>query len=122
MIFVGLETLSIAAYVLAAYHRTELRSIEAGMKYFLMGSVASAFLLLVLAFMYGSTGSLDLFAYRPLAIAQFSAAEQLYALVGLACLLAGFGFKLAAVPFQWWAPDVYTGAPLPVTAWILILG
>lgn len=115
MIFVGIETLSIAAYVLAAYHRTERRSIEAGLKYFLMGAVASAFLLFGMAFLYGATGSLDLLEYHMQGIS-VSQAEHLYLLLGVAFILVGFAFKLAAVPFQWWAPDVYAGAPLPVTA------
>ncbi len=116
MIFLGIEILSLAAYVLAAYARAEPTSIEAGLKYFLMGSVASAFLLFGIAFLYGGTGSLDLLAMQKLNIMSIEGAERLYLLIGVASLLVGMAFKIAAVPFQWWAPDVYSGAPLPVTA------
>jgi NADH-quinone oxidoreductase subunit N len=115
MMFIGLETLSIGAYVLAAYHRNEDRSIEAGLKYLIIGAVASAFLLLGMAYLYGGTGTLDLLAYQSFG-GEDLPNSTLYVKIGAACLLAGFGFKLAAVPFQWWAPDVYAGAPLPVTA------
>lgn len=115
MVFIGIETLSIAAYVLAAYHRTDRFSIEAGMKYFVMGSVAAAFLLFGMAFLYGGTGTLDLLEYRSLTLDGMEHARQLYTFIGIGCLLVGFVFKIAAVPFHWWAPDVYGGAPLPVT-------
>ncbi len=117
MVFIGIETLSLAAYVLAAYYRSQRTSIEAGIKYFLMGSVASAFLLFGLAFLYGGTGTLDLLEYKNLGTVALESANQLYTYIGIACVLIGFAFKIAAVPFQWWAPDVYTGAPLPVTAY-----
>lgn len=117
MIFIGLEILSLAAYVMAAYARAEKSSLEAGIKYFLMGAVASAFLFFGLALLYGGTGTLDLVHYQSLAASALEPIDQLYTKIGLACVLIGFCFKIAAVPFHWWAPDVYTGAPLPVTAY-----
>lgn len=116
MVFLGLETLSLAAYVLAGYHRTERRSIEAAMKYFLLGAVAAAFFLFGLAFIYGGTGTLDLMVIAQIIAGSQATIDRLYTVMGIAFLLVGIGFKIAAVPFQFWAPDVYEGAPLPVTA------
>lgn len=117
LLFVGIETLSLAAYVLAAYHRREPRSIEAGIKYFLLGAVGAAFLLFGLAFLYGGAGTLDLLQIATLRdLTLVPDASQLYLKIGVACLLVGFAFKISAFPFQFWTPDVYTGAPLPVTA------
>jgi len=116
IIFLGLETMSLAAYVMAAFHRTERNSIEAGIKYFVLGAVAAAFLLFGLAFLYGGTGTLDLLRYAALDFSALESSQRIYTLVGVACVLIGFAFKVAAFPFHWWAPDVYKGAPLPVTA------
>lgn len=111
MFFLGIETLSIALYVLAASDRTNIRSNEAGMKYFLMGAFASSFILFGLAMIYGATGSFDVSVIhkmeKPLVVSWFS--------VGLALLLVGMFFKLALVPFHFWAPDVYEGSPSLVT-------
>ncbi|MBI2346545.1 MAG: NADH-quinone oxidoreductase subunit N, partial [Deltaproteobacteria bacterium] len=116
MIFIGLETLSLSAYVLAAFHRAERRSVEAGIKYFLLGSVAAAFLLFGIAFLYGGTGTTDLQAMAQVIGGTQGAMERVYSVIGAALILVGLGFKIAAVPFQFWTPDVYEGAPLPVTA------
>lgn len=116
MIFLGLETLSLSAYVLAGYHRADRRSIEAGIKYFLLGAVAAAFFLFGLAFLYGGTGALDLMVIGQIANDATTPIARLYTMLGIALVIVGIGFKVAAVPFQFWTPDVYEGAPLPVTA------
>jgi NADH-quinone oxidoreductase subunit N len=116
VIFLGLETMSVSVYVLAGYDRRDPASGEAGLKYFLVGAFASAFLLYGIALLYGSTGTTNL----ALAGAQLAGgALPLAAGAGLALLLIGFAFKVAAVPFHMWAPDVYDGAPTPVTAYMV---
>jgi len=116
VIFLGLETMSVAVYVLAGYDRRDPASSEAGLKYFLVGAFASAFLLYGIALLYGSTGTTNL----ALAGAQLTGgALPLAAGAGLALLLIGFAFKVAAVPFHMWAPDVYDGAPTPVTGYMV---
>lgn len=116
VIFLGLETMSVAVYVLAGYDRRDPASSEAGLKYFLVGAFASAFLLYGIALLYGSTGTTNL----ALAGAQLAGGVlPLVAGAGLALLLIGFAFKVAAVPFHMWAPDVYDGAPTPVTGFMV---
>lgn len=115
VIFLGLETLSIATYVMAALRKGDLRSNESGMKYFILGSFASAFLLYGMALIYGATGSTDLTR-----IAEKVADPNFpgLLLVGAAMLIVGFGFKVALAPFHVWAPDVYEGAPTAVTGFM----
>ena len=114
-LFLGLEVMSVAVYVLAGYDRTRRASAEAALKYFLIGAFASGFLLYGIALIYGATGQFNL----ALIGAQLSATPPtLMAKAGLALLLVGFGFKIAAVPFHSWAPDVYEGAPTPITAFM----
>lgn len=118
--FLALETLSIALYVLAGFNRTALRSEEAGMKYFLLGAFSFGFLLYGIALVYGATGATS---YADIATAlQKSPALLTGALmrVGIALILVGFGFKLAFVPFHLWTPDVYEGAPTPITAFMSV--
>lgn len=114
--FVGLEILSISAYVLAGLDSKNRLSVEASLKYFLLGAVASAFLLLGIAFMYGVTGSFDLTTFITGALTQ-APMSQLYLILGAGFFLVGIGFKVALAPFHTWTPDVYEGAPIPVTAW-----
>ena len=112
LVFLGLEVMSVAAYVLAAYDRRSAHSAEAGLKYFLIGAFASGFLLYGIALIYGSTGTMNLV----MAGVQFSSGKfPVMAALGLCLLLIGFLFKVSAVPFHMWAPDVYDGAPTPVT-------
>jgi len=112
LVFLGLEVMSVAAYVLAAYDRRSPYSAEAGLKYFLIGAFASGFLLYGIALVYGSAGTTNL----AMAGAQFLGASlPVMAAIGLVLLLIGFLFKVSAVPFHMWAPDVYDGAPTPVT-------
>jgi NADH-quinone oxidoreductase subunit N len=115
VIFLGLEVMSIAVYVLAGIWRRQLRSAEAALKYFLLGAYATGFLLFGIALFYGATGSTVLTAVTP----QHAAAggePRLLLTVAMALLIVGFGFKVAAVPFHFWTPDVYEGAPTSITA------
>ncbi len=115
IIFLGLETLSLATYVMAGLRKHDLKSNESALKYFILGSFASAFLLYGMALIYGATATTNIteIAAR-IGTANFPA----LLLVGGAMLLIGFGFKIATVPFHVWTPDVYEGAPSPVTAFM----
>lgn len=112
VIFVALELTSVPLYVLAAFNKTSRASAEAGLKYFLVGSVSAAFLLYGLSLIYGACGSTNLCT-----IASADSFDPLL-LAGIVLALGGFAFKVAAVPFQLWAPDVYEGAPTPVAAFV----
>jgi NADH-quinone oxidoreductase subunit N len=115
VLFLGLETMSVAVYVLAGYNRGNAFSAEAALKYFLIGAFASGFLLYGIALVYGATGTTNLVIIG----AQFSEGDlTLMARLGLGLLVIGFGFKVAAVPFHMWAPDVYDGAPTPVSGFM----
>src|SRR3546814_187805 len=110
-LYVGLELNSLAAYVLASFMRTDERSSEAGLKYFVLGALASGMLLYGISLLYGFTGTTD-FA----GIAKVLGGEMNIGLIfGIVFVLAGLGFKISAVPFHMWTPDVYEGAPTPVT-------
>ncbi|NUM76721.1 NADH-quinone oxidoreductase subunit N, partial [candidate division KSB1 bacterium] len=116
-LFLGLETLSISLYVLAGFRRTDKKSIEASFKYFLLGAFASGFLLYGIALVYGSVGSASLNALAE-AVKTRNLLETPLLTAGLALMVAGFGFKIALAPFHAWAPDVYQGAPTPVSAFM----
>jgi NADH-quinone oxidoreductase subunit N len=116
VIFLGLELMSVAVYVLAGFDRRSARSAEAALKYFLLGAFASGFLLYGIALIYGATGTTNLALIG--VQASMMDAPSVMLLAGLALLLVGFAFKVAAVPFHMWAPDVYDGAPTPVTAFM----
>ena len=119
IIFIGLEISSIASYILAGYLRDDKRSNEAALKYFLLGSFATAFFLYGVALIYGATGSIDLTAVRGAAMGQNGAPPSpVFLGVAAALMFVGLGFKVSAAPFQIWAPDVYQGAPTPVTAFL----
>src|SRR5438105_593544 len=109
--FIGLEMSSISSYILAGYRRDSLKSSESAMKYFLLGSFATAFFLYGIALVYGATGTTRL---DKMTAADVTSTGLLK--LGLAMILIGLGFKVAAAPFQVWTPDVYEGAPTPVTA------
>ena len=111
-LYVGLELQSLAAYVLASYRRTDERSAEAGLKYFVLGALASGILLYGISLLYGFTGTMS---FTGLAAAFGRGAPSLGLLFGLVFVLAGLAFKISAVPFHMWTPDVYEGAPTPVT-------
>jgi len=122
-VFLGIELLSIPIYVLAGFDRRKLRSNESALKYFLVGSFASAILLYGMALLYGATGSTDFVeirkAFDPPGTAP-SVLEQPLAALGLALVVVGFTFKISAVPFHQWTPDVYEGAPTSVTAFMSV--
>jgi NADH-quinone oxidoreductase subunit N len=116
IVFLGLEVMSIAIYALAAMNRRDRKSAEAGLKYFLLGAFSTGFFLYGIALLYGATGSTDI-AVMSGAILEGSVVGPLL-LFGVAFLAIGFGFKVAAVPFHMWTPDVYEGAPTPITAFM----
>ena len=117
VVFLALEIMSVAVYVLAGLARREVRSTEAALKYFLLGAFATGFLLYGIAFFYGATGSTRLDV-----IAQAIARDGLrpFTALGIALVLVGFGFKVALIPFHVWTPDVYEGAPTAVTAFMAV--
>ena len=114
-LFVTLETFSIALYALCAFETRSSASLEAGLKYLVLGSIGSAILLYGAAFLYGATGS---FGFPEIAKGVAEDPNSLLALAGTALVLAGLGFKIAVVPFHMWTPDVYEGSPTPVTAFM----
>ena len=121
IVFLGLEILSIATYVLAGFRRTDVRSNESSLKYFILGSFASAFLLYGIALVYGATATPSLPGTTNIATIAARLDSSLYPpllLAGAAMMLVGFGFKIATAPFHVWTPDVYEGAPTPVTAFM----
>ena len=117
VVFLGLEVLSIAAYVLAAMQRHRAESQEAGLKYFVLGAFSSAFFLYGIAFVYGATGSTNLSKIGTF-LAENTLLDDGVLFLGLVLLLVGLGFKVAAVPFHQWSPDVYQGSPSPAVAYM----
>ena len=117
-IFVALELTSISLYILTAFHKGELRSQEAAMKYFMFGAISSAFLLFGLSYVLGVTGVTSLPAIREFVAGTAKQGMSALLAAGLLFILVGFGFKVAIAPFHLWAPDAYEGAPTPVTAFI----
>ncbi|MBI3449000.1 MAG: NADH-quinone oxidoreductase subunit N [Acidobacteria bacterium] len=116
VLFLGLEILSLPLYIMSAFTRTRERSLEASMKYFLMGAFSTGFTLYGMALLYGATGTLDL---RAMAGSAAAPGHHAMLLVGVALTLIGFLFKIAAVPFHFWLPDVYQGAPTFVTGFMI---
>ena len=116
VIFLGLEVMSIAVYALTAFNRRDRKSAEAGLKYFLLGAFATGFFLYGIALTYGATGSTNI-AVIGASVSSGAATPGLLA-IAIALLTIGFAFKIAAVPFHMWTPDVYEGAPAPVTAFM----
>jgi NADH-quinone oxidoreductase subunit N len=117
VVFLSLEVLSLSLYVMAGFSRRRLASQEAGMKYFLLGAFSSAFFLYGIALAYGATGTTNIRGIAD-ALAGGGGGSTTLALAGAVLLAVGFGFKVAAVPFHMWTPDVYQGAPTPVTAFM----
>jgi len=116
--FLGLEILSISLYALIAYPRLKIMDIEAGLKYLVLAATSATFLIFGMALIYAALGTMEL--NRPVAFIYGTTAEghSLLVMTGLIMLLVGIGFKLAVVPFHLWTPDVYQGAPAPVTAFV----
>ena len=117
IVFLGIEIMSIAVYVLAGLNRRSAKAAEGALKYFLLGAFATGFLLYGIALTYGATGSTNLSVIGKV-IVDHQLQSQSMLLIGVGLLLVGFGFKVAAVPFHMWAPDVYEGAPTPTTAFM----
>lgn len=117
LIFLGLEILSLAQYILAGFLRDKIKSTESALKYFLLGAFATGFLLYGIALVYGATGSTNLEQIKLFAFRHKMGSDLLFQ-IGMGLILVGFGFKVAAVPFHMWTPDVYEGAPTPVTAFM----
>ena len=113
IVFLGIEIMSVAVYVLAGLNRRSERSAEGAIKYFLLGAFSTAFLLYGIALVYGATGTTNLATIGD-RVRELGLADNAFIVVGVALLLVGFGFKVAAVPFHMWAPDVYEGAPTPI--------
>jgi NADH-quinone oxidoreductase subunit N len=120
MAFLALETTSIPLYILAGFKRDDARSAESGMKYFLFGSFASAIMLYGLSLLYGFTGQTNLYELANFLGTNTFADNPVPALVAMVLVVVGFGFKISAVPFHFWTPDVYEGAPTPVTAFLSV--
>ena len=118
MLFVSLELITISFYVMTAYLKTDVRSLEAGLKYLILGALSSGFFLYGIAFLYGSTGSIQFGDVR--VFLQNSPLLSPSLLFGLLLILGGILFKTAAVPFQLWVPDVYEGAPTSVVAFLSV--
>ncbi len=115
-LYVGLELMSLSIYVLAAFARDERRSAEAGLKYFVLGALASGLLLYGITLVYGFSGTMSFEALARLMATPNAASPGL--IVGIVFIVAGLAFKVSAVPFHMWTPDVYEGAPTPVTAFM----
>jgi NADH-quinone oxidoreductase subunit N len=117
LLFVSLELITVTFYVLTSFQRGRVTSLEAGVKYLIIGALSTGFTVFGIALVYGTSGKLD-FGDLAAVAAQFSG-NQLF-LFGLLLVMVGLGFKIAAFPFQIWAPDVYQGAPAPVTAFLAV--
>ena len=113
-LYMGLELQSLALYVLAAFNRDHLRSTEAGLKYFVLGALSSGMMLYGISLIYGFTGSVE---FSTIATVTHANGASLGVIFGIVFLIAGLAFKVSAVPFHMWTPDVYEGAPTPVTAY-----
>ncbi|MDE3181497.1 MAG: NADH-quinone oxidoreductase subunit N [Acidobacteriota bacterium] len=115
--FLGLELLSVALYALTAYLRTRRFPLEAGIKYLILAASSAAFLLFGMALVYSQIGTMDFGKIRELVLASPPSSHAIL-LAGTALIITGFGFKLALVPFHLWTPDIYEGAPAPITAFV----
>jgi NADH-quinone oxidoreductase subunit N len=117
MLFVSIELITITFYILVSFQRGKLQSLEAGVKYLILGALSSAFMIFGIALIWGTTGELN---FTKLAAVAPQFADSKIFLLGVLLVLVGLGFKIAAFPFQIWAPDVYQGAPTPTTAFLAI--
>jgi NADH-quinone oxidoreductase subunit N len=117
MLFVSIELITITFYVLVSFQRSNLRSLEAGVKYLILGALSSAFMIFGIALIWGTTGKLN---FTELAAVAPQFADSKIFVLGVLLVLVGLGFKISAFPFQIWAPDVYQGAPTPTTAFLAV--
>ncbi|MCL2761418.1 MAG: NADH-quinone oxidoreductase subunit N [Desulfuromonadales bacterium] len=119
-IFLGLEVLSVSLYVLAGFNRNSLKSNEAGLKYFLLGAFSTGFLLYGIALTYGATGTTNVPKIAEFIAGNGGVTSSYMLLAGVLLMATGFAFKVAAAPFHMWTPDVYEGAPTPITAFMSV--
>ena len=119
-LYVGLELQSLALYVIAAFRRDSLRSSEAGLKYFVLGALSSGMLLYGCSLIYGFAGTTNFDGLAKLFMSGIEGGQSIGLVVGLVFVIAGLAFKVAAAPFHMWTPDVYEGAPTPVTAFFAV--
>src|SRR5207253_5471454 len=117
LLFVSLELITISFYVLTSFQRSEITSLEAGVKYLVIGALSTSFTVFGIALVYGMSGKMN---FNELALVSASLSGNKMFLFGLLFLMVGLGFKIAAFPFQIWAPDVYQGAPAPTTAFLAV--
>jgi NADH-quinone oxidoreductase subunit N len=117
-IFLGLELMSVSLYVLAGFNRNNIKSNEAGLKYFLLGAFSTGFLLYGMALIYGATGTTRIAKIAVIVGQMTLPSANILLLAGLLLMFTGFAFKVAAAPFHMWTPDVYEGAPTPITAFM----
>jgi len=120
MIYVAMETISITSYILVGYLREDAKSNEAAIKYFLYGAISSAVMLYGMSLLYGISGTTGLSEIAGVFASGSLAGAQLIAIPSIVLMMAGFGFKIALVPFHQWAPDTYEGAPTPITAFLSV--
>ncbi len=117
-IFLGLEVMSVSLYVLAGFNRANKKSNEAGLKYFLLGAFSTGFLLYGMALIYGATGTTRLYKIAAIVGQMTVPSSNIMLVAGMLLMMTGFAFKIAAAPFHMWTPDVYEGAPTPMTAFM----
>ena len=117
VLFVSLELVTVTFYILVSFLRSRVQSLEGGIKYLIIGALSSAFMVYGIALVFGISGTLN---FHDLSIAVLKHADNNLLYIGLVLVLVGIGFKIAAVPFQIWAPDVYQGAPTPTTAFLAV--
>lgn len=117
-IFLGLEVMSVSLYVLAGFNRANKKSNEAGLKYFLLGAFSTGFLLYGMALIYGATGTTRLYKIAAIVGQMTLPSANIMLVAGMLLMMTGFAFKIAAAPFHMWTPDVYEGAPTPMTAFM----
>jgi NADH-quinone oxidoreductase subunit N len=117
-IFLGLEVMSVSLYVLAGFNRANKKSNEAGLKYFLLGAFSTGFLLYGMALIYGATGTTRLYKIATIVGQMTLPSANILLVAGMLLMMTGFAFKIAAAPFHMWTPDVYEGAPTPMTAFM----
>ena len=117
LVFAALELITVTFYILTSYQRTQIKSLEAGVKYLILGALASAFMVYGIAFVFGTANSTN---FGEIAAASKTLATNGLFVTGILLILVGLGFKIAAFPFQIWAPDVYQGAPTPTTAFLAV--
>ncbi len=120
LLFVSLELITVTFYILTSFQRRRLQSLEAGVKYLILGALSSAFLVYGIALVYGTSGTMDFGKLTAELAADKQLATQPVLQAGLLLVLVGLGFKIAAFPFQMWAPDVYQGSPVPTTAFLAL--